>query len=96
MIKPLNRLACEKYNEKERFRAHLGGVGNQHYHYSKDGTPSIILEDVLKEMRGLREQERNVRYTRGKKALEGRFTQEEHTFIDETKPLTHPSLITTT
>jgi hypothetical protein len=72
-----NRLARDKYNEQERVRVHSEDEGNQQDRHSEEELLAVIPDDVLEEMRGLSEQERNVCYTRGKKALEGRFTQDE-------------------
>jgi hypothetical protein len=72
-----NRLARDKYNEQERVRVHSEDEGNQQDRHSEEELLAVIPDDVLEEMRGLSEQERNVCYARGKKALEGRFIQEE-------------------
>jgi hypothetical protein len=69
-----NRLARDKYNEQERVRAHSEDEGNQQDRQSEEELLAVIPDDVLEKMRGLSEQERNVCYARGKKALEGRFT----------------------
>jgi hypothetical protein len=61
-----NRLARDKYNEQERERVHSEDEENQQDRHSEMELPAVIPDDVLEEMRGLSEQERNVCYARGK------------------------------
>jgi hypothetical protein len=70
-------IARDKYNKQERVRVLSEDEGNQQDRHSEEELLAVIPDDVLEEIRGLSEQERNVCYARGKKALEGRFTQEE-------------------